>query len=42
MHVVRKAILIGGGSDTIVCITGGIAEIFCSRVSKDICFGLKI
>jgi len=41
MHVVRKAILIGGGSDTIVYITGGIAEVFCSGVSKDICFELK-
>ena len=41
MHVVRKAISIDGGSDTIICITGGIVEGFCSGVPKDICFELK-
>lgn len=41
MHVVRKAILIGGGSDTIVCITGGIAEVFYGGVPKDVCLKLK-
>lgn len=29
---VRKAISIGGDSDTIACITGGIAQVFCGEV----------
>jgi len=33
---VRKAISIGGDSDTIACITGGIAEAFYGGVPKDI------
>ena len=33
---VRKAISIGGDSDTIACITGGIAEAYYGRVPEDI------
>lgn len=33
---IRKAISIGGDSDTIACITGGIAEAFYGRVPEDI------
>ena len=32
----RKAISIGGDSDTIACITGGIAEAFYKGVPKNI------
>lgn len=33
---VRKAISIGGDSDTIACITGGIVEAYYGGVPKDI------
>jgi len=33
---IRKAISIGGDSDTIACIAGGIAEAFYGGVPKDI------
>ncbi|MBP6974178.1 MAG: ADP-ribosylglycohydrolase family protein, partial [Syntrophorhabdus sp.] len=33
---VRKAISIGGDSDTIACITGGIAEAFYKGVPQEI------
>lgn len=32
----RKAISIGGDSDTIACITGGIAEAFYKAIPKDL------
>jgi ADP-ribosyl-[dinitrogen reductase] hydrolase len=33
---IRKAISIGGDSDTIACMTGGIAEAFYKEISDDI------
>jgi len=33
---IRKAIYIGGDSDTLACINGSIAEAFCGGISKDI------
>ncbi len=35
-NVVRKAVSIGGDSDTIACIAGGIAEAFYGGVPEDI------
>ena len=33
---IRNAISIGGDSDTLACITGGIAEAFYGKLPKDI------
>lgn len=33
---IRNAISLGGDSDTLACITGGIAEAFCGEVPQDI------
>ncbi|WP_419182248.1 ADP-ribosylglycohydrolase family protein [Paenibacillus radicis (ex Xue et al. 2023)] len=33
---IRKAISIGGDSDTIACITGGIAQAYYKEIPKDI------
>ncbi len=35
-NAVRKAVSIGGDSDTIACIAGGIAEAFYGGVPEDI------
>ena len=38
---IRKAISIGGDSDTIACMTGGIAEAFYKVISEDILANVK-
>ena len=38
---IRKAISIGGDSDTIACMTGGIAEAFYKEISDDILANTK-
>ena len=34
---VRKAVSLGGDSDTLACITGGIAQAFYREIPKEIC-----
>ena len=34
--VIRNAISLGGGSDTMACITGGITEAFYGKLPEDI------
>ena len=36
MDAIRKAILLGGDSDTIACITGSIAQAFYKEIPKDV------
>ena len=36
---IRKAISLGGDSDTLACITGGIAQAFYREIPKEICTG---
>ena len=38
---IRKAISIGGDSDTIACMTGGIAEAFYKVISEEILASAK-
>jgi ADP-ribosylglycohydrolase len=35
-HAVRLAVSMGGDSDTLACITGGIAQAFYSGVPEDV------
>jgi ADP-ribosylglycohydrolase len=38
---VRNAVSLGGDSDTLACITGGIAEAYYGPVSSDVCNMVK-
>ncbi len=33
---IRLAVSLGGDSDTLACITGGIAEAYCKEIPKEI------